>query len=154
MNYTDGENSKNKNPLADFFSEKFSFITENEKLSELKEKITESNVYALIQENKMLSILVLSLVVLLIILLLLISISTSKTNKKDKPYSEPLILTEPILSPKNKELDSTYTITRETKEQWEQSEAQQWFTVPSEKELDSLSKTNDKLINDILGATP
>ena len=35
-----------------------------------------------------------------------------------------------------------------------EQEAQVWFTEPSQKDIDSLSKSNDKMINEITGAAP
>ena len=120
-----------------------------EKVSSLIQKIR--NFY---EENKMLSLIIAALIALL---LLCIIILIAVAGKKKEPAAVPgtiLELTENLVVPDGPELPKDYTPSRTTKERWTDEEAQEWFTVPSQKEIDSLSKANDNLINEITGAAP
>ena len=78
-------------------------------------------------------------------------------GKKKEPGALPgtvLELTEPLSIPDGPELPKDYTASRNPKDKWSQEEAEEWFTLPSQKEIDSLSKANDNLINEITGAAP
>ena len=43
---------------------------------------------------------------------------------------------------------------RQKKEKWSEEEANEWFTVPDETEIEKLSQSNDKIVKDIIGAAP
>ena len=120
-----------------------------EKLSPLFEKVRE-----FYEENKMLSYIILGLVaVLLLCIILLIALA----GKKKEPAVVPgtvLELTEPLAVPNGPELPKDYTASRTPKDKWSEDDAEEWFTVPAQKEIDSLSKANDNLINEITGAAP
>lgn len=120
-----------------------------EKLSPLTEKIRE-----FYENNKMLSYIIAGLVALLILCIILL---IALTGKKKEPATVPgtvLELTEPLVIPDGPELPKDYTTSRTPKDKWTEEEAQEWFTIPSQKEIDSLSKANDNLINEITGAAP
>ena len=120
-----------------------------EKLSALVEKIRE-----FYEENKMLSYILAALVILLLLCIILL---IALTGKKKEPAIVPgtvLELTEPLAIPDGPGLPKDYTTSRTPKDKWSEEEAQKWFTVPSQKEIDSLSKANDNLINEITGAAP
>lgn len=120
-----------------------------EKLSPLTEKIRE-----FYENNKMLSYIIAGLVALLILCIILL---IALTGKKKEPATVPgtvLELTEPLVIPDGPELPKDYTASRTPKDKWSEEEAQEWFTIPSQKEIDSLSKANDNLINEITGAAP
>ena len=129
----------------------FKGIWENikEKLSPLIEKVRE-----FYEENKMLSYIIAGLLVLLLLcIILLIALS----GKKKEPEAVPgtvLELTEPLVIPDGPELPKDYTTSRTPKDKWSEEEAEEWFTIPSQKEIDSLSKANDNLINEITGGAP
>ncbi len=106
------------------------------------------------EENKMLSIIILSLVALLLLCIILL---ISLTGKKKEPVVVPgtvLELTEPLAVPNGPELPKDYTASRTPKDKWTQEDAEEWFTIPSQNEIDSLSKANDKMIDEITGAAP
>ena len=129
----------------------FKGIWENikEKISPLVEKVRD-----FYEENKMLSYIIAGLVALLLLCIVLL---IALTGKKKEPETVPgtvLELTETLVVPDGPELPKDYTASRTPKEKWSQEEAQEWFTIPSQKEIDSLSKANDNLINEITGAAP
>lgn len=120
-----------------------------EKLSQLTEKIRE-----FYEDNKMLSYIIAGLVALLLLCIILL---IALAGKKKEPAPVPgtvLELTEPLVIPDGPELPKDYTASRTPKDKWTEEEAQEWFTIPSQKEIDSLSKANDNLINEITGAAP
>ena len=120
-----------------------------EKLSPLTERIRE-----FYEDNKMLSYIIAGLVALLLLCIILL---IALAGKKKEPAPVPgtvLELTEPLVIPDGPELPKDYTASRTPKDKWSEEEAQEWFTIPSQKEIDSLSKSNDNLINEITGAAP
>ena len=120
-----------------------------EKISPLTEKIRE-----FYEDNKMLSYIIAGLVALLLLCIILL---IALAGKKKEPAPVPgtvLELTEPLVIPDGPELPKDYTASRTPKDKWSEEEAQEWFTIPSQKEIDSLSKANDNLINEITGAAP
>ena len=128
---------------------------------DIKEKITDltqpliEKATDFYEENKKLSLLILGLsALILILLILLIAVSGSKKKEEPQIPGTVLELTETPLIPDGPELPKDYTPSRITKDKWTDEQAQQWFTVPSQNEIDSLSKSNDIMINEILGAAP
>ena len=121
-----------------------------EKASSLIEKVRE-----FYEENKLLSIIIASLTLLLLLcILLLIVIAGKKKNAAPSVPGIVLELTETPVVPDGPELPKDYTASRTSKDKWDEEEAEEWFTIPTQKEIDSLSKANDNLINEITGAAP
>lgn len=124
----------------------------------IKEKFSETTETLLdwFEENKKVAIIISSLVIVILLCLVLLAASVSSAKKKKnapRPRQE-LILSEPLLIPDGPELPRDYTLTRRTKEKWTDEEADPWFTVPSEKEIDSLSRSNESMVNEIIKAAP
>ncbi len=129
----------------------FKGIWENikEKLSPLVEKAR-----GFYEENKMLSYIIVGLIALLFLCIILLIALTGKKKEPEVIPGTVLELTEPLAIPDGPELPKEYTASRTPKDKWSQEESEEWFTVPSQKEIDSLSKANDNLINEITGAAP
>ncbi len=129
----------------------FKGIWENikEKLSPLVEKAR-----GFYEENKMLSYIIVGLLALLFLCIILLIALTGKKKEPEVIPGTVLELTEPLAIPDGPELPKEYTASRTPKDKWSQEESEEWFTVPSQKEIDSLSKANDNLINEITGAAP
>jgi len=118
-------------------------------ISSLSEKIV-----SFYEDNKKISYIILGLVVVILICLILLVSNGKKSKKtKDVPGST-LQLTETLIIPNGPELPRDYTPSRKTKDKWTEEEAEPWFTVPSEKEIESLANANENLINEIIGAAP
>ena len=120
-----------------------------EKASSIFEKIRE-----FYEENKMLSYIIAGLTALLLICIILIIVLAGKKKETEVVPGSVLELTEPLAIPDGPELPKDYTASRTTKDKWSEEETEQWFTIPTQKEIDSLSKANDNLINEITGAAP
>ena len=118
--------------------------------SSVKNKITE-----LYFDNKKVFFLLAGLFfVIFLCIILLIFIPKDKKESQNVYVENHLELSEKPLIPNGPELPKDYTFSRKTKEKWTEEEAQVWFTEPSQKDIDSLSKSNDKMINEITGAAP
>ncbi len=118
-----------------------------EKASSIFEKIRE-----FYEENKMLSYIIAGLTALLLICIILIIVLAGNKKEPEVVPGSVLELTEPLAIPDGPELPKDYTASRTTKDKWSEEETEQWFTIPTQKEIDSLSKANDNLINEITGA--
>lgn len=118
--------------------------------SSVKNKIIE-----LYFDNKKVFFLLVSLCfIIFLCIVLLIFIPKEKKESQNSTIQNHLELSEKLLIPNGPELPKDYTFSRKTKEKWTEEEAQVWFTEPSQKDIDSLSKSNDKMINEITGAAP
>ena len=118
--------------------------------SSVKNKIIE-----LYFDNKKVFFLLLSLCfIIFLCIVLLIFIPKEKKESQNSTIQNHLELSEKLLIPNGPELPKDYTFSRKTKEKWTEEEAQVWFTEPSQKDIDSLSKSNEKMINEITGAAP
>lgn len=118
--------------------------------SDLKEKISD-----FVSENKIMSIAISALVVVILICIILLSVTSKK--KKDKTPEIPkmtLELSAEQKIPDGPELPRNYNLYREPSETWTEEESRQWFTNPTEKEVNALSSANDSLINEIIEAAP
>ena len=103
-------------------------------------------------ENKTISIVIGSLTFVIIICIILLTYSVGQ--KKEPEEIEPVVLTQPLVTPEGPVLPKDYNITRKTHKNWNEKEISEWFTVPSEKEVEALSKSNDNMVNEIIGAAP
>ena len=65
-----------------------------------------------------------------------------------------MIINQDILLPNETILENKYTQVRQKKDKWTEEEANTWFTIPDETEIEKLGQSNDKIINDIIGAAP
>lgn len=107
-------------------------------------------------EKKVLAICTSVLVVLFFLALIIFVIQSSKPQKsKDPtPVELPLKADQKILYPDGPSIPDGYALTREPEEKWTEEEAEEFFTMPDSKQLNKLESDNDKLVNEILGATP
>ena len=116
----------------------------------LKEKIV--SLYQLIKdycsENKRNAILLGSLFGLLLLLVILL-LCIPKGKKSEARQEKPVVLTETLLIPDGPELHKDYNISRQTQEKWDEEQTEQWFEIPSERDIQSLEKANDNIILDI-----
>ena len=95
-------------------------------------------------------------VFLLCIVLLIYLLATGSGKKsKNKGIEQTTVMgTETPVIPDGPKLPKDYNISRPAKDKWTKEESEEWFTVPTEKEIESLSFSNDKIVNDILQAAP
>lgn len=127
---------------------KFSNFIENfkKKLHSLKETII--NLY---KENKKITLII---AVLFFAILISIIILINYPKKEKNIEEQNIVLTEELIIPKGPELPKDYNINRKNKENWNKEDSEKWFTIPTEKEIEDLSKSNDKMIEEIIGVAP
>lgn len=118
-----------------------------EKFSQISEKIKD-----FVTENKFTSLCIGLLFLVILVALILLGVAGSKP--KTKVYQRPLTITEDILIPPSPAVPDGYNTWRNTKDSWTNEEIEEWFTIPGQKELEDLSKANDRIINEITGAAP
>ena len=120
-----------------------------EKASSIFEKVRD-----FYEENKMLSYIICGLFALLLLCIILLIALTGKKKEPEVVPGSVLELTESLVVPDGPELPKDYTASRTPKDKWSEEDSEDWFTIPSEKEIDSLTKANDILIKEITGAAP
>lgn len=108
------------------------------------------------REKKVLAIIITTLIVLFFLALIAFMIQSSKPQKTEQASSVeiPLNPDQKILYPDGPSIPDGYALTREPQERWTEEESEEYFTMPDSKQLEKLESDNDKLVNEILGATP
>ncbi len=80
------------------------------------------------------------------------------TEKKQKPIvvpeQIPYSAIEDFFPPQKENFTEDYYFSREQTSSWSKEEFDKWFTVPSEENVENLGKSNQKRIEEILGAAP
>lgn len=106
--------------------------------------------------EKTIPAILLTIVVSLFFLGLIAFVVQSCNSSKQQPLVEepPLVIDQELIIPEGPSIPDGYALTRESKEKWQIEEAQEFFTMPDQTQLENLEYSNDKLIKDILGATP
>ena len=105
-------------------------------------------------ENKRNAILFASLGACILLFLILILCLPKGNKKKNEDVTKEIVLTQTLLIPDGPEIHRDYNTSRQTKDKWSEEEAGEWFTIPTEKDIESLEKANDTIINEITGAAP
>lgn len=111
----------------------------------------------LIEENKKQTIFVCSILIFMTLCgFFILLLSTSQQEKKETKVinQKNIVIDQELLIPNELTINNKYTHVREKKEKWSEEEANEWFTVPDETEIEKLSQSNDKIVKDIIGAAP
>lgn len=109
-----------------------------------------------LQENAKKTIIVCALLIFMVLCAIIaLCAGNSKPKEKQKNADEPkLVLDQPLIVPAAPSIPDGYITTRKTEKKWSQEEIEKWFTLPDEDEVEKLGESNDKIINDIIGAAP
>ena len=121
--------------------------TVKEKLSPIIERIK-----TFVRENTLVSACTGALILIIIIAVILLC--TALKKPEDTGHERPVTISEKMFIPPSPSIPEGYIYSRTTKESWTEDEIDPWFTKPGDKELEDLSRSNDRLINDIIGAAP
>lgn len=111
----------------------------------------------LIEENKKQTIFVCSILIFMTLCgFFVLLLSTSQQEKKETKVinQKNLVIDQELLIPNELTINNKYTHVRQKKEKWSEKEANEWFTIPDETEIEKLSQSNDKIVKDIIGAAP
>lgn len=87
----------------------------------------------------------------------IIALCATKPNQKKQAKTadeQKLVLEQPLLVPPGPSVPDGYITTRKTEKKWSEKEIEKWFTLPDKAELEKLGESNDKIINEIIGAAP
>lgn len=123
-------------------------------LETLQEKIEQIQLSLSEDENrKKVLIIAFGILIFLLIILILIMCLSQKNEEAQLPENE-YEITEYFYSPSSPEISDDYMYSRVPKQKWSEEEANEHITLPTEKMLDELKSANDKLIKDILEASP
>lgn len=98
-----------------------------------------------------------SILVLLFIGALVSSIVQCASKPKNvTPFktTEPSISTNNLIKPDSNFISNDYYFSRVPNDKWSKKEVDEWFTEPTQKEIDELGNANDAIISEITGAAP
>lgn len=121
-------------------------LSEKLQFTELKEKLE------LLDKKTLILLCSLCLVILVCLVLLFFSLSSRKN--KTSEIKDAFSITEKLYVTPRPDLPKDYNVSRKTQEKWSVEESDKWFTTPTEKEIDSLSISNDTIVNNIVEAAP
>lgn len=127
------------------------FESLKEHLESLKDTVSD-----FFEENRKLALIIsaLTALILICVILLIISLNSGKSKKNNASPVDPLVISETLLVPNGPAIPRDYNISRKAKNEWSEEEVSDWFTTPTEAEIESLSKTNRNIVNEIIGAAP
>lgn len=106
-----------------------------------------------LEENRQKSLIVCGLL-LFICLLALLGIAKGSSKSKKTEAEQKFVLEHELLVPAGPEIPDGYVTTRKTEKVWSEEEIQKWFTLPDETEVQKLADSNDRIVQDIIGAAP
>lgn len=113
------------------------------------------NIKDFYREKTLPAILISIVIVLFILALVVFVVQGCNSSKKTASVQDTLLVPDQdLMLPDGPSIPDGYALTREPKEKWTKEESQEYFTMPDSQQLDNLEYSNDKLIDDILGATP
>ena len=114
------------------------------------------NVRAFVEENTKLTVAI-TCTLLALLLGALIAYGMSGPEKeivRELPDTVPYSAVDDFFPPQKNPLTEKYYFQREQESQWSGEEFDKWFTTPTEKTVDQLGKSNNRLIDELIGAAP
>lgn len=119
------------------------------------EKIKES-LQNFLQKNTRITAGITVILVLLAVFAFASGIFQEKKKKETFVFPEqiPFSAVDEFFPPKDDSLTEDYYFLREQNSCWTKEEFNRWFSVPSNENVESLGKANEKIANEILGAAP
>lgn len=107
-----------------------------------------------VENTKLLIVVVSGLLFVLIGSVCLAVVECTESKKRPSTAEETYNPTDSFVPPKADAMLDDYYFSRETSDSWSQEEIDEWFTKIDEDAVDSLSKSNDNIINEIIGVAP
>ena len=117
-------------------------------MDELREKISQFT-----YERPLLARITLIILVFFVIAMIIIFIQSSKPKQKQYEQTNIIIDSTPLY-PAGPEIEKEYYQTRKKENTWSDDEIKKWFTETDQKLINELEKSNDKIINEVIGAAP
>ena len=109
------------------------------------------------KKKKNAAIITIVLVILFLLSLIVFAVQSCSQNSKSKTVrieELPLVPDQKLMLPEGPSILDGYALTRPPQEKWTKEDAEEFFTLPTEKEMQKLESANDRLIDEILGAAP
>lgn len=91
---------------------------------------------------------------LFVLLLSAVLLLIPKDEKKEKVITLNPDITQPFVLPKEPAMNDDYYLSRPKTEVWTEEEAEKWFIIPNESMINQLENDNDRLITNLLEASP
>ncbi len=117
-------------------------------LDDLREKITD------FKEKSPLGFKIAVLFIALFFISLIILAFQGGAQKIVIDENEKIVPDAEILIPDSPDLEKNYFPSRKPEQKWNESEILNYFTPPDDSSMTNLERSNDSLVNDILGAAP
>lgn len=97
-----------------------------------------------------------ALLVFMVICALLVFVAGGKHKEAKRiPLEQRKINADsPLLVPAGPEVPDEYITSRITEKNWSESEVNEWFSVPDGEKVERLGESNDRMIDEIIGAAP
>lgn len=93
--------------------------------------------------------------ILMTCIALAVFIAQKSKKKRRAPVAERTFTpSHELLAPDGPQEQKDYIASREAKDAWSDADIERWFTPPSGKEIEDLRRANDKIVSDIVGASP
>jgi hypothetical protein len=80
--------------------------------------------------------------------------NTLGRSKVYTPIPETLVFMHPLLPPADTPFPDDYLLFRKQRKIWDNAEAQQWFTPPTDSMLEQLHSSNNAMIHNLLETAP
>lgn len=114
-----------------------------------------SEIQDYLSQNKKRTLVLCTLLIFMTVSAIVILSRSMPTSVKEKKKPQrSLVLDESLVPPKGPEVPDGYITARRTADKWNAEEINKWFTEPDKAELDNLASSNDRIIEDIIGAAP
>ncbi len=95
-----------------------------------------------------------TLILMTCIALTLFIAQKSKKTRRVPAAERTFSPTQELLAPDGPQEQKDYIASREAKDAWSDADIERWFTPPSDNEIEDLRRANDKIVSDIVGASP
>lgn len=122
-------------------------------LDDMKEGLTGFSLKDFREEKPVLFALLCLICILFLIGLIILLIQNTPEHSTVRE-SEHFEADAPVIIPDQPQIEKQYYLSRETSGKWSRKESDKWFTYPEEDVMKDLKESNDKMVQDILGAAP
>lgn len=106
------------------------------------------------EKNRTLFISVLALVLVIILFSTVLILFRPKTTKDGALVTINPDITQPFVLPKEPSMNEEYYLSRPKNRVWDEEEAEKWFTIPDSAMMNQLENDNNRLIKNLLEASP
>ena len=106
------------------------------------------------EKNHTLFIGVLALLLVIILFSTVLMLARPKDKNTGTAVTINPDITQPFVLPEVPSMNEDYYLSRPKNEVWDEEEAEKWFTIPDNAMMQQLEHDNNRLINNLLEASP